>query len=312
MMRRLLDVLRRMPLVESGGSWATGGILALAAIVAVAVAAQQSAGSGLDRASEGLAELAQASAFALGFAAAVGVAAAGLVEFIKRTFRLRGVFQRWEVQRFLLRLEVRNRLRSYGPAGEEPSFRDFHWNDSAFVELTSYLTGGGLKGEVPVFDAPLARVMGQIASIANALLERPRESALLRGLLSNPYELRGVRQGDKQSAQGLLHRLEELMAESPIGPSDIGRRELAAVLGEAKSRVERNLDALQFVVGQGWQYRVRIAGAGVAGLVGIAATSFTDASAWAEVFGVVLAVSLGGAFSWLARDLAYLAEKGRE
>jgi hypothetical protein len=242
----------------------------------------------------------------VGFAAAVGVASAGIIQVGKQMFGVRGIVQRTWVLRWI---ETRST--------EEPLWKD--WRERhpeisinvtvaaladaqrqlAPTELQKALLGGLSAHELQrVFDLPVEQLCAQIGAAADLAMSEPQDYAELLLALTGP---------------AWLKEIDSLAPPANVVNGRIVRRrsEDNTAYALVAQAARAGVDMMQISLGQRWQRGVRWAAIYVSGLLGVAAAFLLHGSVVAQVLLVAAALILGGFFSWLTRDLVAIVERVR-
>jgi len=212
-----------------------------------------------------------------------GVCAMATVEFVKRTAVVRG------------RYHLKALLEMVGqPAVDAVK--------GALARTPATLVGR--------FDLPVGVLIAQLSTTVDAEIEQLKVKAQQRpgGLAAGlegavPSRWLVENQGEAAVVPLLLSGKFKPLKESP-------EREFDS-FATLESAVESSLDDLQALTAAGWRWRVRSWACVVSAVYGLAVLVFLSVGPGAKAIALTATFVIGGYFSWLAHDLAALAEHRR-
>ena len=166
------------------------------------------------------------------------------------------------------------------------------------IQLFELLGFEGLSRVSPIIrlDISLEQLLALVGGVA--------EQAILQPEIYQKFliELGGPR---------LEETIEVIIKANEMPEIDTDTEEVRDAYAVLRSAVEQGLDSLQITLGSRWRYYIRFVAALTAGLIGLVALVFSNVGPAGKIAVLVTAFVWGGAFSWLARDVAALIEKWR-
>lgn len=223
-------------------------------------------------------------------AACVGVAAMATVQFWKVLFHPRADFHAEE-----LRAIFGDRAdQILGLAAPDAKDSDGQENSEWPVKPPS---------PSPLLDTPTEVVMGQIRSTADYILLRPAGFKLAIAKLAGPAGVAAAQSYIAATATHAANTNTQTKAETAAAVNE----ELVAL----RFFVEQHLNVVHATLRERWRLRVRTFGVVTAGAIGVVAVSIVKLDVVATLSVLAAAAIWGGFFSWLARDLVSLVERGR-
>ena len=217
----------------------------------------------------------------------VGVAAMASVQFWKAVFHPRGAFHAAQLDK-LFGDDTDRILGVEAPKSVRESRAEIH---------------PGLVRRRYLLDNPTEVVMGQIRSTADYILLRPEgfDSAIAK--LAGPA---GAGAAASYAAARAAHAANDDSEKKATTAGPVNDALVAL-----RFYVEQHLNVVHTMLRERWRHRVRIAGAAVAGFIGLIAISLVKLDAVSTMSVFVAATIWGGFFSWLARDLVSVVERAR-
>jgi hypothetical protein len=207
----------------------------------------------------------------LWFSFLCGLVSFSTIEAVKRLTNLRGLVQRQHVREWLS-----ERTQDARP---EP--------DAAFYELLGAMGSPDYEDLRRLFNLPAGRLAAQIGLAGDIAYGRPENyRMLIRGLTRGIPTLPGTEQAP------------------PYEPNT----ELAFEVGQ---RIRTGVDQLQISLTERWRRYVQGSALWVSGAYGIGLVHAANFPSKNEPRYVLAALVLGGAFAWVARDLAAVLERSR-
>ncbi|MCX5061399.1 hypothetical protein OOK12_31050 [Streptomyces sp. NBC_00452] len=212
----------------------------------------------------------------LWFSFLCGAACAATIEVAKRIFRLRGIYQRRQVNRWM--------------AQRTPEI-----SQKACDDLSALM--GGTDRSTYATDLPIEQLVAQISTAVDIALTRPSRYRFLLACLA----------GDKN--------LSKLLNDGGGSPTDDegaadGEGATAAMSVYYMQRVQAGVDQLQVSVGERWRHYVQATAVWVSGAYGVALSS--AGSSWdARPRYIIAALIIGGPLAWILRDITAVIERWR-
>lgn len=260
---------------------------------------------------EAFSVLTQRSWAVLGFAVAIGVASAALIQLAKQLFGVRSRFQRrwvtaWIEERCAIEplwadwWEQHEKL-PYVPASTPVSSAVLTTSQRtlAAAELETVLLGGFADQDLrQVFDLPIEQLCAQIGSAADFAISKPDEYAELLLALMGPAGLKSIDDlaPPRDIAEGRIRR---------------GLNKDGDAYALVAQTVRQGIDLMQISLGQRWRRGVRRTAVLISGMLGFAGVLFVQITWPTRVLFALAALVLGGFFAWLVRDMAAIVERVR-
>jgi hypothetical protein len=294
---------------------------------------------GITAGKENLSLLIRGSWGVVGFAAAIGVASAGVVQVAKQLSGIRGYFQRSWVKEWM-EDRVSNGLLwnrwiadhaelvtgGTAAATAEGSLATLAekiakvQRERAASELEEALLGGLSRREfTKVFDLSTEQLCAQVSIAADLAMNRPNEFSELLLALTGPA---GLKQIDALTSPANVLPDGEITREPPPEstegePGEDNEENTARALAAqvayplVAQGVRAGVDLLQISLGQRWRRGVQWSAVVVSGSLGAMGAFLLREPLAAQILLGVTALILGGFFAWLARDLVAIIERAR-
>jgi hypothetical protein len=235
---------------------------------------------------------ASVAGFLILMAACAGIAAMATVQFWKALFRPRAAFHAAELDSY------------FG----EHTYQVLGLAAPTRPETGSTVAPALAKRSAYLLDNPTEIVMGQVRSAADYILLRPAgfEAALTR--LAGSAGKAAVKE-----YLAALKPQESETSESKMAGQDSAKDSVRSddALEAVRFFVEQRLNLAHVSMRERWRHRVRIVAVVVAGLTGLLAVLIARPQEMVAISVICAAAVWGGFFSWLARDLVALVERGR-
>jgi hypothetical protein len=282
--------------------------------------------SGITARQDNLSLLIRGSWGVVGFAAAIGVASAGVIQIVKQLAGVRGYFQRiWVMEwigdrvsnKTLWNRWVIDNRDHITETTDTPTTATFNENlakqivdvqrERAASELEEALLGGLSQREFRrVFDLPTEQLCAQISIAADLAMSRPNDFAELLLALTGPS---GLKQIDALAQPSLVLADGHIIREPDEDNLEPVYDNMAYPL--VSQGVRTGVDLLQISLGQRWRRGIQWSAVIVSGGLGVVAAFLLREPVTTQVLLGVAALVLGGFFAWLVRDLVAIVERAR-